>query len=226
MAKPAPDPAQRLKNEKHEHFARLLSIGTPLGQAYEAAGYAPDAKNARKLAAKPEIEARVNALMAPTLQRLDVTRERWLKEISAVAFSDIGEVMEWSTETEQEVDNDDGGEVLVIKHIHSHKGRLISSKDLKPEQRAMIQSVKVKADGEIEMKLHPKVPALRILGEAMRVLGNHQRATEDESDLPPAGERSATEITDELRKLFEKSLHEQEERAAHARLIEGTATEE
>lgn len=226
MPKPLPDPSQRLKNDKHEHFARLRSIGTDVLRAYEQAGYSPDRKNANKLDARPEIEARVRALMAPTLAKLDITRERWMQEVAAIGFSDIRDAIQWSTSEEEDVDNEDGGEVLVIKHVYSHRGRFTDSKDLTPMQAAAIQSAKIKPDGEIELKMHAKAPALRMMGEALRVLGRHQRGDEDNPALPPAGERSATETMDELRKLFERSLGEQEERAANARLIEGTATEE
>lgn len=226
MAKPPPDPSQRLKNDQHEHFARLRSIGTDVLTAYEQAGYSPDRKNAKKLDARPDIEARVRALMAPTMAKLDVTRERWLQEVSAIAFSDIRDAIQWTTHTDEEVDNPDGGEILVIKHIHSHRGTFTNSSDLTPMQAAAIQSAKIKPDGEIELKMHSKVPALRMMGEALRVLGRHQRASEDDPNLPAAGERSPAQITDELRALFNKSLEEHEERSAHARLIEGTATEE
>lgn len=226
MPKPLPDPSQRLKNDKHEHFARLRSIGTDVLRAYEQAGYSPDRKNANKLDARPEIEARVRALMAPTLAKLDITRERWMQEVAAIGFSDIRDAIQWSTNEGEDVDNPDGGEVLVIKHVYSHRGRFTDSKDLTPVQAAAIQSAKIKPDGEIELKMHAKAPALRMMGEALRVLGRHQRGDEDDPNMPAAGERSPAQITDELTKLFNGALEEHKDRMQHARLIEGTATEE
>jgi hypothetical protein len=211
----------RLDNPKWEHFAQLVSGGTSATLAYEQAGFAPDRKNALKLAKKPEIVARIDALLQPVMQRFEITRERWAQEVSALAFSDIGEIIEWQTDTVQDVDNDDGGDVMVIRHIHTHKGTYRPSRELSPHVRAAIQSIKITADGDIEAKMHPKLGALRLLGESLRLLGRNQRADEDPGQVP-AGERSASE----LRALFERSLKEHEDRSVHARLIEGSATEQ
>jgi len=226
MPKADVDPKKPLTNPKWEHFAQLLSAGTALAVAYEQAGFQPDAKNARKLAIKPEVAQRVEALQIPVLLRIGVSRQRWLDEVAALAFSDITEILEWQTDTEETFDNDDGGEVLIVKHIHSHKARFRKSSELPPNVRAMIQSVKVSAEGDIEVKLHPKIAALKLLGESMRLLGRHQKADEDPDGTPPPDERSATEITDELTALFAKALNEKQDRAADARLIEGTSTSE
>jgi len=51
-----------LTNRRHEWFARGRASGWRLEDAYECAGYVPDRGHACRLAARPEVAARINEL--------------------------------------------------------------------------------------------------------------------------------------------------------------------
>lgn len=60
-------------------------------KAARSAGFAESSANvqAAKLIAKPRVKAAIDKLIAPTLKKLDVTKERILEELARLAFFDI-----------------------------------------------------------------------------------------------------------------------------------------
>lgn len=78
-----------LKNAKHERFAQELAKGTVAVTAYAKAGYKPDDGNASKMAAKPEVQARVQEITGKAAERVGVTIERILDELALLGFSNM-----------------------------------------------------------------------------------------------------------------------------------------
>jgi hypothetical protein len=82
---------QRLRNSKHEKFAREVAALTPLGSAYKEAGFAGDERwfryNASKLANKPNVRARIEELRAEFERmssiHVDYVRHQLLRTIEA-----------------------------------------------------------------------------------------------------------------------------------------------
>jgi hypothetical protein len=82
---------QRLRNSKHEKFAREIAALTPLATAYREAGYGGDprwhAYNAAKLSHQPKVKARIEELRAEfekmSAIHTDYVRHQLLKTIEA-----------------------------------------------------------------------------------------------------------------------------------------------
>lgn len=78
-----------LANARHELFAQEIVGGkTPL-DAYVAAGFKPDAGNPSRLAARPEVKARIEDLLAGAAEKVEITKARVLAELGKIGFADI-----------------------------------------------------------------------------------------------------------------------------------------
>lgn len=60
-----------LRNAKHEAFAQALAKGMTRDQAYAAAGYKPDRKNAHRLTTNDDIAARVAELSTKIAEKAE-----------------------------------------------------------------------------------------------------------------------------------------------------------
>jgi phage terminase small subunit len=78
-----------LSNPKHELFAQELAKGDTATDAYVKAGYKPDDGNAARLAAKPEVQARVQELTGAAAEKVGVTIERITEELAKIGFSNM-----------------------------------------------------------------------------------------------------------------------------------------
>lgn len=83
--------------DQQERFAQeYVACGCVGAVAARAAGYAPGSasQTASALLAIPKIAARVAELQAETSARLGVTRDRLISELAAVAFAQLGNVVD------------------------------------------------------------------------------------------------------------------------------------
>jgi hypothetical protein len=86
------DPAMPLRNEKHEHFARLRAILTPKLQAAREAGFKTMASgNIAKLDRRKDIRARIAALSAIDAEIIRMKRERIEARLNLAAYGNIME---------------------------------------------------------------------------------------------------------------------------------------
>ena len=143
-----------LSNLRHERFSQNLAKGLNAGPAYSAAGFKAVRHSAdvaaSRLLKNVDIRARVAELMAPALERTEVTVERVLKEMACHAFCDITEIFE------------SDGECLTIK----------DPRTLPEELRRSIIGVKVTRVGEMityEFKFANKQRALESLARHLQM---------------------------------------------------------
>jgi phage terminase small subunit len=143
-----------LANPRQELFAQELARGSTQTAAYEKAGYATGSKgNPSMLANEEHIQGRVAEILEAK-QRLDekatelaaarlgLDKERILRELMRIGFSDIGKAIMWSRDSAVVIDSmllDDG-------------------------TRAAIAEVSIK-DGTLKIRMHSKIDALKKLGE-------------------------------------------------------------
>jgi phage terminase small subunit len=91
-----------LRNPRHERFAQELAKGTSATQAYEIAGFKPNAGNAGALRAKQHISTRVNELLTreqlieakateKAITKLSLTKERVLEELMRIGYANIAD---------------------------------------------------------------------------------------------------------------------------------------
>ena len=90
----------RLKNTRHERFAMALAEGRAINASFVIAGFVANNGNASTCAARPDIKARVaeiineqvdmeKASIDLALQRLSITKERVLLELSNLGFANM-----------------------------------------------------------------------------------------------------------------------------------------
>ena len=86
-----------LKNAKYELFAQYLAQGMKQADAHEKAGFKRNDGNASKLAAKPEIDARIKELKDIGAEKaavaIGVTKEKITAELAKLGFSNMLDYM-------------------------------------------------------------------------------------------------------------------------------------
>ena len=141
-----------LTNRQHEKFAQGLAELLTLEDAYRGAGYMPDRGNATRLAARPDVKARVDQLMRETAEFANVRRERVVIELDRIARSNIMDFIDVKA-------GEDGKIVISLKDLSK----------LPREATAAIQSIEPNGKtGGYKIKLHDRNAAnttlLRYLG--------------------------------------------------------------
>jgi phage terminase small subunit len=136
-----------------------LSNGKNAGKAAITAGYSRKSAetNGPRLLRNAQIKAAVSAATKKASEKCQISFERWLEEYLCVGLLDPKDVFE------------DDGSVKQIKDMPEHARRAISSVkvvemfDGQGEQKQAIGLVK-------EIRFHPKLQALRDVGEALGFL--------------------------------------------------------
>jgi phage terminase small subunit len=140
-----------LSNPQHETFVHGLADGLSRDAAYQAAGFGNSRANASRLAAKPEIKARLAEIMGAAAERVEITQAMVLAELAKIGFSDI-------------------------RKLFGPGGALKRVEDLDDETAAFVSSVKVVTrrlpgggEGEVEhvaeIKQWDKLSALEKIGK-------------------------------------------------------------
>jgi phage terminase small subunit len=154
-----------LKNPKHERFAQYLAQGKSASEAYVLAGYKANDGNASTLKGNQKVEERVQELLNAGAAKAGVTVERVMSELAKIGFADIRKAIKWTGTLVTEEDNDEGGEVLVIKNTVTNNVRLVSSEEIDDETAAAISEISQNAGGSIRLKMYDKRAALVDLGK-------------------------------------------------------------
>jgi phage terminase small subunit len=152
----------KLTNPRHELFAQALATGKTADQAYKDAVYKPDRAHASRLAANGPIQARVDELLAPALEKAGVTVERIMAELARVAFSNITDIVSWRSGLVEETipDEEGGGTRTVLKSAVT----VLDSETLSADAVAAVAEVSQTDRGGIRVKMRDKLGALEKLG--------------------------------------------------------------
>ncbi len=135
---------------KQERFCQEFIVSFNATQAAINAGYSK--KTAKQTGtenlSKPSIQARIQELQQPHKEKLDISAERVLEELSLIAFARPKKYMSWD----------------------NSKLTLMSSDDLTEAETAAIASVSYKetqtrfgGTTQVELKFHDKVKALQTI---------------------------------------------------------------
>lgn len=139
-------------------------------QSYIRAGYKARGNsaevNASKLLSNPKIRAEIDRRMGKILERVEITPERILQELGAIAFS---RATDYVNIVEREgIEYDGEGKVRLDEHGKPKK-YWYQAVDLKPTeeltllQQKAIKTIKQNKEG-IEIQFHDKKSALELLG--------------------------------------------------------------
>lgn len=155
-------------SKKQELFCKEYLVDLNATQAYKRAGYSVKSDNAAaveasKLLRNPKVEARIRKLMEERSKRTEITADKVLAELAAIAFtkgSDFAEVIEEPIiiNGSYVLDPDTGAvkKQEVVKIIPTDK--------LPEEKKKAIASIKEGKYG-IEVSTCDKVRALELLGK-------------------------------------------------------------
>ena len=169
------DGSKPLKNQRHEKFCHCYINHYNGARAAREAGFAEASSRVEgvRLLSNASIQARKNYLDRMAVEALGVTKERIQKELTAIAFANPDDVIEWGDTVMIEVEGDGNTE-----RVPFHGIKIKNSADLPPEIRAAIKKVKQGKDG-LEIELHDKQGALKMLAaQAGIVTDNTKTATE------------------------------------------------
>jgi phage terminase small subunit len=140
-----------LANLRHERFAQALARGKTATEAYLLAGYKANDGNASRMRGNERISARVQEIVGRAADRAEVSLERVLRELKAIAFSNISKAVTWSCE-----EGEDGQRVKVLP---------VPSDKLDEDTAAAIAAVSQSSTGALRIKMHNKLAALVVLGK-------------------------------------------------------------
>jgi len=92
-----------LKNPKHERFAQQLAQGKTADEAYQLAGYRENRGNAARMKANDSIVSRVAEIQGKGADKAELSVERVLREIQAMAFYDPASLVETAIKKPQDI---------------------------------------------------------------------------------------------------------------------------
>lgn len=163
----------KLKNDRHEQFAIILAKGKSSVTAaylkvYPKSTRAAAASGGHRLMKSAEVSARITELQRPAIAEavasVGVSVERIVQELERIAFSDIRKAVYWRNNLIEEKDSEDGGDVLVIRHIFSNHVMLIDSDKISDDVAAAIKSITQTKEG-VKIVFHDKSWALKLLAQ-------------------------------------------------------------
>jgi phage terminase small subunit len=170
MSPRKPDPKRPGKQRdpfKLEVFVRHVLIDGNKARAWRAAGGASESarQQAHLLMQDPEVQALIEQRKAEALTKIDSTLARSLTELAAVAYSRIDDAIEITNG------------VLVVQNMSDIPERAIPA----------IAEVK-QVEGGVQIKLHPKLPALLALARhhGLKDAQRHELTGPDGAPLPVA----------------------------------------
>ncbi len=150
-----------LINLRHERFAQALAQGKAANEAYALAGYKANDGNASRMKGNERISARVQEIVGRAAERAEVSLERVLRELKAIAFSDISKAVTWGPSVQVREEEEDGHRVKVIVNAVL----LVPSDKLDENTAAAIAAVSQGSNGAVRIKMHNKLAALVVLGK-------------------------------------------------------------
>lgn len=189
-----PDVRKPLPHANRELFAQAIAKGTPVIDAYRAAGYTGNRFAMSDLRRSPDIEARVNRLLEERIEAdtrarhraekpISDLRARIVRELERVAFADARDVLQWGREPVL----DAAGNVTGFREVVSPT----PSRLLSPGAAASVKGVTTKA-GTLKVELHDKMQALDKLAKIAGLMADAQPSsvTVNQVNVGPAGDNA------------------------------------
>src|SRR5262249_54823420 len=164
-----------LANQRHERFAQALAQGKTATEAYVLAGDKANDGNASRMKGNERISARVQKIVGRAAERAEVSLERVLRELAAIAFSNITKVVTWgpSAQVREEEEDEDGRRVKAI----TSAVLLVPSEKLDQDTARAIAAVSQGSTGALRIKMHDKLAALVALGKHLGMFDQRTQKT-------------------------------------------------
>src|SRR5215472_14811888 len=163
-----------LANQRHERFAQALAQGKTASEAYVLAGYKANDGNASRMKGNERISARVQEIVGRAAERAEVSLERVLRELAAIAFSNITKAVTWGPSVQVREEKDEGGQrVKVVTSAVS----LVPRDKLDENTAAAIAAVSQSSTGALRVSMHNKLAALVALGKHLGMFDQRTQKT-------------------------------------------------
>jgi phage terminase small subunit len=163
-----------LANQRHERFAQALAQGKTATEAYVVAGYKANDGNASRMKGNERISARVQEIVGRAAERAEVSVERVLRELAAIAFSNITKAVTWGPSVQVREEKDESGQrVKVVTSAVS----LVPRDKLDENTAAAIAVVSQSSTGALRVRMHDKLAALVALGKHLGMFDQRTQKT-------------------------------------------------
>jgi phage terminase small subunit len=158
--------AKDISPERIELFCSEYSNHFNAKKAAQAIGYAESgaAQYGSALIGRPDVQARIEALVQEKLKTINVTKDSVLFEIAHIAFSDLKNYLKWGTQ-EEERTTGKGKKKKTVKYVMNYVNLYDSDKI----DGRSIQAIRETREG-ISIKLHDKTKALEILARYFKLV--------------------------------------------------------
>jgi len=123
---------------------------------------------ATRLKRNERILARVQEIVGSAAERAEVSLERTLRELAAIAFSDIRKAVTWRRSVQAREEEEDG-QVSAVS--------LVPSDSLDENTVAAIAAVSQSSTGTLSIKMHDKLAALIALGKHLGMFDQRTQKT-------------------------------------------------
>lgn len=164
---------------KRSLFVREYLVDRNATQAAIRAGYSPRSayNQGARLMKDDEIAAQIAAGTAATFKRLEITRERLVEELARIAFSDIGDYVEWGRRERTHVDRSGNAHTVEIAGVD-----IIESTEVNPHARRAISAITEGRHG-LKIRLHNKLAAIRLLGLELGMFNERPQEVRGDASL-------------------------------------------
>lgn len=152
---------------KQQRFVDEYMVDLNATQAAIRAGYSAKTapQGAAQLLNNIKVAAAIAEQRAKLAEKAGVTLEKIIDEMRKIGFSDVRKAIRWNGHLVREEDNNEGGDVLLIKETRTNLVSLIDSDDLDDDTAAAIAEVSQNANGGVKIKMYDKMSALVKLGD-------------------------------------------------------------
>jgi phage terminase small subunit len=179
---------------KQQAFVREYLVDLNGAAAARRAGYSEN--SAKQIASENLTKLDVMMAIEEAFAALGgITRIRIVDELGAIAFSDIGEIVDWSNETQQvasdlkkriEADIKNGSKPGEEAVVLTNRVVLKPSHKLTREQRRAVAKVAQDRYGNVRIAMNDKIAALKVLGQALGMFKEQLDVTSAGAAVLPA----------------------------------------
>lgn len=160
-----------LKDQKLELYCQeRAKAGATDISAYLAAGYivrdhTKAYESITSILKDDKVSARIAEIHVEAALLRGVTSPRVLQQLASIAFTDIGQVVEWGSTVVRSHKDEVSGELKVVI-VRENWMRLVDSSKALPQTLAVVEKISRNADGSVcGVRMRPKRPALVALAK-------------------------------------------------------------
>lgn len=187
---PKADPRRPLSHASRERFAQMVANGVKVQDAYLNAGYSGKVDSRQALRSAPDVAKRIEYLLDRRITDDNIARhkhekpltnrkDRIIKELESIAFSDVRDLVQWR---KIPLINDDG--TVILKPDGTPQTETIltftPSNKLTQSQAAALKKIGTKA-GELNLEAHDKLAALEKLAKIEGMFQDNNSLTLNQS---------------------------------------------